>query len=291
MNVEEIYKEYSLKIAPLYMHQRSIKRISDEEIRKSIEYKNTFKDNSFVNQIPASVDNFYFYGARDGIAKLLAFKTTSIEEKVKMLILHKNKQYQWLLAEAYEVYEDFLQNIYAYLGFSNMELWPLSDFGSISYNELKNKDFDYFLKQAKDKKGVPHSILSKIRDILPIYTRLEVDNKLERNIKLMVILIEKLRHFIVHKSGVVNDKKVFIETVLEKAGLINNGKYDKTLFEYISQYFGNEEYENTIALLEIKVNLDLPIVTEIEPLNILIDTLSASVHAICEEIIQVLQKK
>jgi hypothetical protein len=284
MNIDEIYKEYCLKIAPLQMHQRSIKKITDDELKSLIKYADSIKDSKFASEFPASVDNFYFYDARDGVAKLLAFKSTSIEEKIKTTIFHKNKQYQWILAEAYEVYEDFLQNIYAYIGFNNKELWPLSDFGTVTLKELANKDFGYYQRQAQNKKDVPHSILSKLRCVLPDYAFIEVNNKLDRNIKLMIILIENLRHIIVHKNGIITDKKIFIESILKKAGLLNNGKYDKDLYDYISGFFGNNGNENIIVLLEVQVMTGLPISVQIEPLRILIDTLSASVYAICEEL-------
>jgi hypothetical protein len=291
MNIEEIYKEYCLKIAPLHMHQRSIKKIIDEEIKNLIEYANSIKDNKFASELPASVDNFYFYGARDGCAKLLAYKSSSIDEKIKMTVLHKNKQYQWILAEAYEIYEDFLQNIYAYIGFNNNELWPLSDFGTVTLKELKDKNFEYFQKQAQNKKDIPHSILSKLRDILPNYTDIEIKNKLNKNIKLIIILIEKFRHIIVHRTGIIKDKKSFIESIIQKTGLLNNGKYDKDLYDYISGFFGKDEYENVIILLERQVMTELQIRVEIEPLNILINILSASVYAICEDVNKEIQRK
>jgi len=47
---------------------------------------------------------------------------------------------------------------------------------------------------------------------------------------------------------------------------------------------GNIENEDIIVLLEVRVMPELPIRAEIEPLEILIDILSASVYAICEEL-------
>jgi len=75
MNIDEIYKEYCLKIAPLHMHKRSIKKITDDELKSLIEYANSIKDNKFASEFPASVDNFYFYGAKDGwICKVVSIQ-------------------------------------------------------------------------------------------------------------------------------------------------------------------------------------------------------------------------
>jgi hypothetical protein len=284
MKLDDIYADYCIKIAPIYLHQGSIKKITDENLKSLTEYANSLKENNLLAGFPSSLHNIYFYSAKDGTARLLAHKSSSIEDNINSTILHKNKQYQWLLAEAYEVYEDFLQNIYAFLGYNNNELWPLSDFGAITLNELKTKEFIFFQKQAKNKKDIPHSILSKLREILPKYMALEANNKINKNIKLMIILIEKLRHIIVHCGGVVQDKNEFIEGIFQKAGLFNNGKYDKNVYEFILGFFGDEQYKNTISLIEIPVMPELPIRAEINRVDILINTLSASVHAICEEI-------
>jgi hypothetical protein len=57
-----------------------------------------------------------FYDAITGNVIFYDHKKLSIEDRYLHIFIHKNKQYQWLLAEAYEEYEDYLENIYAYYG-------------------------------------------------------------------------------------------------------------------------------------------------------------------------------
>jgi len=288
MTLEEIYKEYCIKIAYVELHQRSINNITNEELKKLKNNKDAFEQIPSLS-LPASVDNFYFRDAENGTSTLLAYAECSAEEMIDITIHHKNRQYQWLLAEAYEVYEDFLKNIYAYLGFKNNELWVLSDFGSITLKDIKTKDFYYFQNQSKNKKGIPQTILSRLRNILPKYDSIETNNKIDSDIKLGIILIEKLRHVIVHCGGMVKDKKGFIELVLKDAGLFNSGKYKQKIVESISRFFGEGPYSNTILLTEVKgiplYGVPPQIMTgEINVLEILINVLLASAYAIYKEI-------
>lgn len=198
-----------------------------------------------------SMHNFSFYSATDGIIRFYGNKKISIEEKYDFIIIHKNKQYQWLLAEAFEEFEDFIENIYAYIGFKDNNLWLLSDFGNITLDILKTKDYSWFQEKSKNKKNVPQSILERLRMIFPKIADIDVNNKLNVNLKLAIILIENLRHIAVHKNGIVDNKDEFIKSTLQKAGLYNNGNPKTEYTQLISQYFGTSEHENYILLLEI----------------------------------------
>jgi hypothetical protein len=284
MTVEDIFNNYSDKIAQLHLYQRAMKELATAEIKKLNEYAVSFSDKPEILELSSSYNNMYFYAARDGEAKLYAHKKSSVEDRIESVYLHKNKQYQWLLAEIYEVYEDFLEEIYAYIGSKDNSLWPLIDFGNVRLSDLKNKDFEYYLTQAKKKDDIPHSILNSIRQSFPDYYKLETENKLNKNIRLLIVLVEKLRHIIVHCGGVVKDKKEFIELVIRKAGFFNDGKYKKEYYDFIEGFFGAEQYSTTISLLEIRVMPELPILAEVDRFEILSNILSASAYAICEEI-------
>lgn len=284
MTVEDVFNNYSDKIAQLHLYQCAMKELATAEIKKLNEYAVSFSDKPEILELSSSYNNMYFYAARDGEAKLYAHKKSSVEDRIESVYLHKNKQYQWLLAEIYEVYEDFLEEIYAYIGSKDNSLWPLIDFGNVRLSDLKNKDFEYYLTQAKKKDDIPHSILNIIRQSFPDYYKLETDNKLNKNIRLLIVLVEKLRHIIVHCGGVVKDKKEFIELVIRKAGFFNDGKYKKEYYDFIEGFFGAEQYSTTISLLEIRVMPELPILAEVDRFEILSNILSASAYAICEEI-------
>jgi hypothetical protein len=200
-----------------------------------------------------------FYDARTGIIKFYNHKKRSLEDRYLHVLLHKNKQYQWLLAEAYEEFEDYLENIYAYYGGINNAFWPLQDYGNISLSELGNKDYAWYAEQAKKKKDIPHSILNRFRKQFPELMTVEATNKLEINLSLAVTLIEKLRHVIVHKGGKVSSKEAFIKLTTQQSGLYNNGNISRDYVNFINLFFGQNEYENLITLLEIRVQPEIPL--------------------------------
>jgi hypothetical protein len=71
------------------------------------------------------------------------------------------------------------------------------------------------------------------------------------NLKVAIELIENLRHIIVHKSGIVSNRDAFLESILKKSGVWNNGKYEVEYKNFVEVFFGGNEYKNIIFLLEI----------------------------------------
>ena len=236
----------------LHLIRRVIKENVDKEIQELNRYARDIEKlpGEYQNQ-NISMHNFSFYSATDGKLKFYGNKEITIEEKYKFIVIHKNKQYQWLLAEAFEEFEDFIENIYAYIGFKDNHLWLLGDFGNITLDDLKIKDYAWFQEKSKNKKNVPQSMLERLRLVFPKIANLDTNNQLDVNLKLAIVLTENLRHVIVHKSGIVDSQDEFIKSTLQKAGLYNNGNPKAEDSKFIAQYFGTSEYENYISLLEM----------------------------------------
>ena len=130
------------------------------------------------------------------------------------------------------------------------------EFGNISLLELEKKNLDWFISQAK--KSTPQKILNRFRAKFPQLRRLETHNSLNVNLHLAILLIENLRHVVVHKKGIVSDRAKFIEKVLRESGLQNNGKPSARNTQFIEAFFGSGENQNAIFLLEIPTDADLP---------------------------------
>jgi hypothetical protein len=285
MDINDIFSKYANREAELVLYQRAMKKIADKELTELFEYSEAHKEHQDILDLPRSINNMYFYAAKDAGARLYGHKTNSIEDEKMSVILHKNKQYQWLLAEAYEAYEDFIEQSYAYLAFINHNTWPLSDYGNINLSELSTKEYEYFLAQAKNKKDKPNSMIKQFRKVFPQYEVLETTNKLSKDLRFMINIAEKFRHHIVHTSGKVQDKKKCIEDIIKMTGIYNNGKYDIERYNFIDGFFGSEEYSNTIVLLEIPDDTKAPILFEINRLNILTSSLITDAHILFEEIL------
>jgi hypothetical protein len=258
MGLEDIWNKLSEKMTELQLFQRTIQKMAEEELKTLNKYYKSLEDKPELLEL--SGHRMLFYDAKTGEARTFGRRKISVEDRMKAVVFHKNKQYQWLLAEAYEAFEDYVEDVYAYAGLLDSNLWPLRDFGNISLSELSNKDFSWFRSQVDAIKKDKHQhILNQFRKDFSDIDNIEIINKFKINLKLAIILIEQLRHRIVHVSGIVGDKDKFIELVLNKAGLYNNGRPKKEYVEFIKIYLGDKNYEHNIQLLEVGILPEIPI--------------------------------
>ncbi len=152
--------------------------------------------------------------------------------------------------------------------------------GLSSLNELSQKTFKWFEEQASNKKDAPSSIINKFRNAYDGVKTIETNNALGVNLYLAITLVEFLRHIIVHKSGIVRDRDKFKERILKKCGLFNSGNPSQENMVTIDRCFGTGEYKNTITLLEIPMNLEIPFDIHINVFDVLSGYLMAYIHNI-----------
>jgi hypothetical protein len=268
MEIAHIFKCYTDQVAQIYLYKSAVKDNTGKEFERLVQYEKKFEDVG-SKDVFMSLHNLFFRTAKGNSHYFFGHKESSLEDKKIAVILHKNKQYHWLLAEAYEAFEDFIEEAYAFAGYKDKNFWPLSDFGNISLSELDGKNFEWFANRAKEKRDIPQSILNHFRAKFPHLQLIESNNNFGVNLRLAVVLIEYMRHIIVHRKGVVLDKEKFIENVLKKSGLYNNGKFDIQHKEFIETFFGSDKYQDTISLLEIKTNPEIPFDTHIDIFDVL----------------------
>lgn len=280
MEIAELFEQYAAKVSQIHLYQRAVKNNAQKELAQLNDYAETLKNRPELKECSSSFDNMFFYSAIDGNAKLFGNKVSSIEDRQLAVVLHKNKQYQWLLSEAYEAFEDYIEVAYAYMGYKNVNTWPLKDFGNIYLNELDSKEFGWYLEKTNNKQEKPKSILNQFRKVFPELQTLESNNKLKINLKLAVILIEHLRHIIVHKGGTVSDKENFHKIVLKKSGLYTNGRLKEEHVNFIDSFFGTGDYQETIVLLEIPIKPEIPLDFHIDLFKKLSGYLLAYAHLI-----------
>lgn len=284
MNMDEIFESYADKMSQLCLYQRAMKGIAKKELEKLAEYEKSLEEHPEIKDSSLSFHNMAFRSAKTGKHIFYGHKRLSIDDRRVAVFLHKNKQYQWLLAEAYEAYEDCIERLYAFAGFADNDFWPLKDYGGITLSEISHKDFNWFERQAINKKDAPSSIINKFRESIPSMRKLEDENKLDINLRLAVTTVEFLRHIIVHNGGLSQDKSKFMDNVLKKCGLYNNGKMAEEHASFIDYFFGDGEYENTVVLLEIPTNPETPLDIHINVLDELFGYLMAHAHLICESL-------
>lgn len=257
-DIDSLWGGYTERMAEIELFQRATKDIASAELRELFRYAEQVKSYPEGESLSVSSHNMTFREPRTGRLHFYQHRDLDLDTRQSNVLFRKNRQYQWLLAEAYEEFEDYIHNLYAYCGSMNNDFWPLSDYGSITLSDLNNKHFPWYVEQSKKKKGAPHSILAKFREAFPGVQPVEVKNAFEVNLALAITLVEKLRHIIVHNSGKVFNKRKFIEVVAKQAGLYNNGRIAEDIEGFINQFFGTGEYENLVALLKIQIRPELP---------------------------------
>jgi hypothetical protein len=182
-------------------------------------------------------------------------------DKRDMLLSVKNRRYQWLLAEAYEFFEDAIEKLYAAAGYLDRDFWPLSDFGHERLSTMENLGFDDFQKKAVKKRDTPKSILAVFKNRIPSLESADPELVYGAPVGFLVVLVEKLRHLIVHSNGRTDRLDEFCSKVFQDAGISSKGK-DADLELYIRKLFAETPIgDYQIHLLEPELDsteLELP---------------------------------
>ncbi|WP_324747147.1 hypothetical protein [Pseudomonas veronii] len=167
-----------------------------------------------------------------------------LKDRLEHNALLQVKTYHWLLAEAYEAFEDFLENVYAYCGLQGLSLWepPLEGLDSTPTT------LEGFLK-VRYKKGArtPYRQLEGLRKNSVHFAQRETGVFTGNNYRVGFVLIEKFRHDIVHEGGYTNDLRHRISLI---QGLVPQ-PFRKAIKGYVESYYIEHKGRHLIHLLEI----------------------------------------
>lgn len=132
------------------------------------------------------------------------------EELRAILIENLNTQHQWLLVEAFEALEKYLQDLYGVLGYLDRSLWRCSDFGDITPSEISKNDLDWHKQKVrKSIKRNTKEIRKRLNDtIIDVHKYLSCNCR-RRDYNFLIDCIETLRHVIVHSSGQISRDDLF----------------------------------------------------------------------------------
>lgn len=143
MEIIEIFKKYTDEVSQIYLHQRAVKATAKNESERLIQqekaYEKICEENPELKGISLSAHNLSFRIAKDNLPYFFGYKESSLEDEKTAVVLSKNKQYQWLLAEAYEAFEDFIEYAYAYAGYTDKNFWLLVTLETSHYLNLRRK--------------------------------------------------------------------------------------------------------------------------------------------------------
>lgn len=206
-------------------------------VQKLSVYERELEDNNIIkkrseNEWSKSI-NFLFKDYGSGQLKSLAFNEFTIGDFKGIELELKNRQYQLLLLNAFEAFEKYLKCAKL----------------CITTHSSKQKTEPFS----------PTKFIINLHKTIPVIsTIIKFRNENnpnfidEINLFLTFSLIEQLRHQITHTSGYAEDKPIFIKNCLERIGRYSNGKPKSEYTDYLNSFFGTEQYENLICLIEIR---------------------------------------
>jgi hypothetical protein len=158
--------------------QRIVKKTTDRELKvfyeqKQIRDEMKEKQGKGYEDLPESVDLFTAVNPYTGYIFPLKSKKTSIEDYIRIAHLNKNKQYQWLLVDAYEFFLIFIKRTFACAGYVDPNFWNASDFGNISISDISGKDLKWFMDKAETKKNVVQPFINHFRNKITTLSKTE----------------------------------------------------------------------------------------------------------------------
>lgn len=256
--MKDIWLNFSSRFSEIEMIQRAAKATSKRELIELNRQYEILEQDPELKRMSTSLHNMSFRSPFSGNHIFYDFKEKTIKERANDVFLYRNKQYQWLLVEAYEEFKIFLVRAYAYYGKKDNDFWPLDDYGNITLSEITDKDFSWYLEKTKNKdiKKITHAFRKKFIHL----KKIEANNSHELNLRMVVILIEKLRHHIVHTEGKTSEPSQVIEKVMKESELFNNGNPPEKELDFANSFFlTNEHHKGLIVLLEIQIEEHLPL--------------------------------
>lgn len=249
MEPRAIFDKFAQRIFQISLLQRATRKLIHEEVDSLVEMKET---GGMYN----SIDGFIYYRAVDGAVRSLGTRQADVDRALSDCRFHKTKQYQWMLAEAYEALEDFLEESYAAAAMRSPRVWWMSDFGNVVPNEVEGKDFAWLLERARRKKDRPFSIVERFRASSESFRSLEERDATEANYRLALVLIEKLRHVIVHNNGYIDDLDAIVAKAVGQCG--KDARFKDHLKEIFESYLEQHDGRSIVCLLELNVSKDDP---------------------------------
>ncbi|WP_445673082.1 hypothetical protein [Pseudomonas inefficax] len=231
---EALLNEFS----SVQMHQRIASRVKDQVVEKYKSQHEALSDLSQEQQelFGKSHEVFSFHNPFTG--RLQPHKGTShtLAERAREAHIHHNKICQLLLVDAFEAFEDYVVDVYELAADAHSELRIKEDQQrQISKERLKKKSSD---------------IIRNFRATVPDIAKAEQDNKMQKDLRFYLFMIEKFRHIIVHRAGRCLNPDAIIESILKNSCLLTDKIHRPEAEKAIRRFIGVGGVEGVIVLVE-----------------------------------------
>ena len=191
-----------------------IQQVANAAFKREFDILDEFEKSKSPNFVVGSYA-FGFDNPFSGEVEKYAFRKTSLSDLKSLTLKQKNNQYCWLLSNAFEKFESYVKR---------------------SYEMLTTKTAPRDLKTT----------LTYFSNNYPLLNENEKSNKCNIHLKIAVLLVEKLRHAIVHEQGCILDSKAFINKVIKQSG-INNDRLEHEKF--IQQFI----FDGKVYIIELPI--------------------------------------
>ena len=226
------YKEFLSNIAEVELFSRQVKSSADKEFESMAKNHQSLIENG-LEQHSSSLHNMSFRSLTNGESIFYDHMALDYERRVKDLISRRNKHYLWLLAEAFEHFEDLVELMYAHIGHKEPSAWPTKETKGETFASLRAKPFEWFRQKSESNKKLSTK-LECIRKRFPELAAIEKSNYFGIDFRFTICLIEMLRHIVVHNGGQVFDFRKFVDRTFKEVGMANNGNYDPLKLQQIN---------------------------------------------------------
>jgi hypothetical protein len=234
-DVEQQFEVFKKAIIEINNYKSFTKSIAE----KISAYQQILEDNNLIKKRSemsdsdySSMINFLYKNYGKGQLESLETNHFTLKDFNRIELELRNKQYQLLLLNAFEAFEQYLK--YAEFFISN----------AAEYIENKKFSSTKFIRKL-------HETIPTIPTIIRFRNESNQNFLDEISLLLTFSLIEQLRHQITHSSGYANNKTLFIKKCLERIGRYDNGKPKSEYTNYLNSFFGSNQYESLICLIEI----------------------------------------
>ena len=244
---DDILNSFTKKISSLNNFKVHMEESTEQSREHYIELHGESKEEYIIGGNTAS-----YFDIQKGTSECLEVTLNKFSDIMSTISIYENKQYQWLLVDAYEAYEDFLDEFYAYIGFIDNNFWMAKDYGSLAIDEIAKQNKEWFSIRVKDIRGRPNIIYKQTRKKISLLNYYEKKNQLGIDLQFEINLISKLRHVIVHNGGIIKDRDKFYDSVLNEVGLGPNNPTRKNYEGEINHYIGTNKTYNRLEVILFK---------------------------------------
>lgn len=125
-NFDDMFFKLRDKVMDVDYYQGFIRRATNKALKKNEDENIQIKELGISDSM-AEIRNLICTDIVHGGKIVIGGKDISFSERFDIIRFHQNKQYQWLLVEAYEAFIDFVDSLYATLGVNDNDFWDKKD--------------------------------------------------------------------------------------------------------------------------------------------------------------------